>query len=176
MNAKALIIPGIGNSGPDHWQSYWEKANPLFTRVRQRDWDRPVCKEWVDALDRALDMVGSDALLVAHSLGCLVVAHWTEMTRREVRGALLVAPPNTEGPAFPQSAVGFAPVPVAKLPFPSIVVASTDDPYGSIGHARSLAGAWGSRFISIGSAGHINSDSRLGNWDAGFALLGSLIA
>lgn len=174
MNTTALILPGIGNSGPDHWQSHWEKANPAFVRIQQRDWDNPVCEEWVEVLDNTLSRLGPNAILVAHSLSCALVAHWAKNAKSKIRGALLVAPPNPEGPHFPKEAIGFSPLPLISLPFPSIVVASINDPYGNIEFAKSVAAAWGSRFISIGAAGHINSKSGLGEWKEGFLYLKQL--
>jgi len=176
MNATALLLPGIGNSGPEHWQSLWEGTNPSFVRIQQRDWDNPVCNEWSEVLESTLSRLGSDVVIVAHSLACALVAHWTVNTKQIVRGALLVAPPNPDGPSFPKEAVGFSPMPLRSLPFPSIVVASSNDPYGSLEFAKSTATAWGSRFVSIGAAGHINSQSGLGEWNEGFSLFKQLAA
>ena len=176
MNTTALILPGIGNSGPEHWQSLWERANPTFVRIQQRDWDNPVCREWVETLESTVSRLGSKVVLVAHSLACTLVAHWAGSTKQKVHGALLVAPPDPDGPAFPKEAVGFSPMPRRSLPFPSIVVVSTDDPYGSPEFAKSAATAWGSRFVSIGAAGHINSQSGLGEWNEGFSLFRQLAA
>lgn len=176
MNATVLILPGIGNSGPEHWQSLWERDNPSFTRVQQRDWDRPVCRDWMDVLERSLARSAVNVVLVAHSLACVLVAHWAANTSLTIKGALLVAPPNPDGPGFPKEAVGFAPLPLNPLRFPSVVVASSNDPYGSLEFARSAASAWGSRFVNIGPAGHINSESGLGGWKEGFSLLQQLVA
>jgi uncharacterized protein len=172
--ATVLILPGIGNSGPKHWQSLWEMANPSFVRVQQRDWDHPVCDEWLDVLEASVAATGADTVLVAHSLGCMLVDHWAATTRLNIRGALLVAPPDPDGPAFPTDAVGFSALPLKPFAFPSIVVASSNDPYGSPDFARSAAAAWGSSLVDIGPAGHINSDSGLGKWPAGLFLLQQL--
>jgi predicted alpha/beta hydrolase family esterase len=115
-------------------------------------------------------------VLVAHSLGCVTVAHWATDHRHEVAGALLVAPPDVEHDWAAEVVRDFAPIPLAPLPFASIVVASTDDPYADIGRAESWACAWGSRFVSLGPAGHINADSGFGPWPEGLALLDELIA
>jgi len=176
MNTTALILPGIGNSGPAHWQSLWEAANSNFVRVQQRNWDSPVCEEWLEVLEMSVARVGVDAVLVAHSLACILVAHWAARTHSRIKGALLVAPPNPDGPNFPKAAEGFSPLPIEPFAFPSIVVASTNDPYGSLEFAKSCASAWGSRFVSAGAVGHINSNSGLGEWREGFALFQQLAA
>lgn len=176
MNTTALILPGIGNSGPAHWQSLWESANPSFERVHQRDWDNPVCEEWLAALEKSVARIGDDAVLVAHSLACLLVAHWAARTHCKVKGALLVAPPDPDGPDFPRAATGFSPLPGKPFTFPSIVVASSNDPHGSLEFAQSCASAWGSRFVGAGAVGHINSSSGLGAWREGFALFRQLAA
>ncbi len=176
MKTTVLLLPGIGDSGPDHWQSLWEKANPSIVRVRQRDWDRPICEEWLQALDEMVAKIGGNAVLAAHSLGCLLAAHWIVRSRSAVQGALLVAPPNPDGPEFPKEAVGFSPVPKQAFGFPSIVVASADDPYASLEFAKDCAARWGSRFVHAGAVGHINAASGLGQWREGFSLLQSLIA
>jgi predicted alpha/beta hydrolase family esterase len=174
LAAPILLVPGIGDSGHDHWQSRWQAASPNYLRVVQRDWDHPQCTEWAAALEQAVAHAGAGARLVAHSLGCLLVAHWLQTTRLEIAGALLVAVPDPDGAPFPKEAIGFAPVPRERFPCPSIVVASRDDPYGTIEFARGCARAWGSRFVDIGNAGHINAASGLGDWAMGHELLGEL--
>lgn len=176
VNVATLILPGIGNSDHAHWQTLWESANPKFVRVPQRDWNRPVCHEWVNVLEKAVAKTGESPVLVAHSLGCLCVAHWAARTGFHIKGALLVAPPNPEKADFPSAARGFSPVPLRSFGFPSIVVASSNDPYGSLGFARTCASNWGSRFVNIGPAGHINSASGLGEWAEGFILYQELTA
>ena len=176
MKTTALILPGFGNSGPSHWQSLWEAASPAFVRVPQRDWGSPVCAEWVEALEMSVARFGAGTVLVAHSLACLLVAHWTAQTQLKIKGALLVAPPNPDGPNFPKEASGFSPLPSKPFTFPSIVVASSNDSYGSLEHVRACALAWGSRFVSAGMAGHINADSGLGEWPEGLALFRELAA
>jgi len=174
-----LVMPGIGDSGPHHWQTLWEKRDPRFKRVKQRDWDYPDRVEWVSALGRAIADYPGDLILVAHSLACLLVAHWTLTSqprmRGRVRGAFLVAPVDPGGPAFPVTATGFAPVPLSPLPFPSLVVASTNDPYASVAYAAGVAQAWGSRCEIAGAKGHLNSESGLGEWPEGLELLESLV-
>lgn len=175
MADLVLVLPGIGNSGPQHWQTLWEQAHPEeFRRVHQRDWDHPSREAWVAALEDAARRAGPDAVLVAHSLACLVVAHWAAGPHAPVRAALLVAVPDPRGPAFPAEAVGFAEAPTRPFSFPSTVVVSDDDPYGAPEHAERLAAAWGSRVVRVGRCGHVNSASGLGAWPRGLELLEEL--
>jgi predicted alpha/beta hydrolase family esterase len=169
-------VPGIGNSGPRHWQTQWERQHPGWQRVQQRDWDHPVRTEWLQALETAVAGSSAPVVLIAHSLGCLLVAHWGQQPSVPVRAALLVAPPDPQGPAFPSAARGFETVPSDRLPFPSLVVASCDDLFGSVAYARRCAADWGSAFVEAGAIGHINAESDLGKWPAGFALLEQLLA
>jgi predicted alpha/beta hydrolase family esterase len=115
-------------------------------------------------------------VLVAHSLGCCTVAHWAASTKRHARGALLVAPSDVEAASYPRGTVGFAPMPRQRLPFPAIVVASSDDEYVSLERAAAFAQAWGARLVEIGKAGHVNSASGLGAWLDGQRLLEELLA
>jgi len=175
-----LIRPGIGDSGPEHWQSYWEREDPSCRRVVQADWDTPRREDWVATLDAAMAIETTPVVFVAHSSSCALVAHWAGGATRDdlsrVRGALLVAPSDPDGPNYPPGPTGFGPVPLERLPFPSIVVASTNDAYVSLERARSYADAWGSTFVNVGPAGHINSATGLGAWPAGYALLNQLRA
>lgn len=175
MNTNVLVVPGIGGSGAQHWQTRWELLQPSFTRVVQQDWVTPLCADWVRVLENAVAASGPNTVLVAHSLGCLLVAHWAAQTARTIHGALLVAAPDPDGPCFPAGARGFAPVPLQRLPFESIVVASSNDPFGSVAFLSHCADQWGSRFINIGEAGHINAESGLGVWTEGFEILKQLL-
>ena len=170
------MLPGYDNSGPDHWQSLWERAHPEYRRVQQRSWTEPVCDEWVAALDAAIVAAPPPVVLVGHSLGSLAVAHHAARHARPVHGALLVAPPNADDPAFSPIIKGFRPIPRARLPFPSVVVASTDDWYMMPEDAETLARAWGSRFVLLDKAGHLNADAGFGPWPEGERLLAELIA
>lgn len=176
MTTRALMVPGLWSSGPEHWQTHWEAADPSFRRVEQFDWDAPERREWVQRLDDAVRETGRGVVLAAHSLGCATVVHWAGLTGRTVRGALLVAPADVDGPGFPLEARGFAPMPLRPLPFPSILVASEDDSYLSMERARIMAEAWGSRLVEVGARGHLNSASGLGAWPEGRALLDELLA
>ena len=170
-----LTIPGLWNSGPEHWQSRWEQLAPAtFHRVNQRDWETPHLEDWVEALDRAVAAAGPEVLLAAHSLACALVCHWARRTATPARGALLVAPSDVEAPSYPAGPTGFAPMPLDRLRLPSIAVAGDEDPYVSLLRARRFAAAWGSRLVEVRGLGHLNSDSRLSTWPLGLSLLREL--
>lgn len=175
MTPSVLLLPGLYDSGPEHWQSYWERADPRMLRVRQRDWVTPRREEWVTTLDAAVTRYGPDVVLVGHSTACALVAFWARDTGKRVRGALLVAPSDTEAPSYPAGPTGWAPMPLAPIPFPTIVVYSSDDPYVSTPRAAQFARAWGSQVMIAHEAGHLNSDSGLGDWPLGRLLLGQLL-
>lgn len=142
--------------------------------MQQRDWDHPVCTEWVATLEQAIQQQTQPVILIAHSMGCLTVAHWAAQTKLQIHGALLVSVPDPQGSNFPKDAQGYDQTPIQPLPFKSIVVCSTDDPYGSEATMKNCADAWGSEFVVIGNYGHINANSGLGDWDQGQALLANL--
>lgn len=173
-----LILPGLGNSGPDHWQSHWELLDPTCERVLQDEWDAPLCANWVTRLDEAVAGASAEVVLAAHSSSCALVAHWAASARHEklarIRGALLVAPSDPDGPNYPAGPVGFSPMPMKPLPFATIVVASADDRYVTLPRAREYAQAWGSRLVVLENAGHINASSGLGMWPEGYELLNTL--
>jgi uncharacterized protein len=174
MSTPVLIVPGWGDSGPEHWQTLWERADPSFRRVRQRDWDYPIRAEWVDVLEREIRAAEGPVVLAAHSLGCIAVAHCARGGALPIHAALLVAPPDVEHPDFPPVIEGFTPIPRERLAFPSVVVASRNDPYGDFERSRGLAEAWGSSFVDAGASGHINTDAGFGPWPLGETLLAEL--
>ncbi len=171
FNSTILTLPGLGNSGPQHWQSVWEREHN-FLRVEQKDWETPVCADWIETLDQTIKQFDpGKVILVAHSLACTTVAYWAQKYNTLIKGALLVAPSDTEADTYPPGTTGFMPVPLIKLPFPSIVVASSNDYYVTTNRAKLFADSWGSEFVNIGDAGHINVASGFGDWDAGLELL-----
>lgn len=172
MKCDVLILPGLWNSGPGHWQSLWHERNPHWRRGAHRDWTSPARDEWVAEVDAAIAACEGAPILVAHSLGCMAVAHWAACgSPLKVAGAFLVAPSDVERPSFPAAAGNWAPVPGGRLPFPSLVVGSANDPFSSIERTRAMAAAWGSRLVEIGEAGHLNTDSGHGEWPEGMRLL-----
>ncbi|MEC5405386.1 alpha/beta hydrolase [Paraburkholderia sp. MPAMCS5] len=177
--ANVLILPGYQNSGAGHWQTRWEALDPACTRVRMPDWNRPARDAWCRTLDAAVAAARGPIVFAAHSLGCLTTAFWATQYASaaqlaKIAGALLVAVPDPAEPHFPLDASGFAPVTLECLPFASMVVASTDDPYGGVPFSQACASAWGSRWIGVGPRGHINADSGLGDWDEARGWLAAL--
>lgn len=175
VDCPVLILPGFRNSGPQHWQTRWERHHPTWQRVVQRDWESPVCDEWTAVLDAEIVKFSRPPLLVAHSLGCLLAVHWAARSTVPVRAAFLVAVPDPHGENFPSSASGFAPVPTVRLRMPSLVVVSKNDPYSSVDFVRRCVSDWGSDLAMIGEAGHINAESGLGDWQDGLLLLQRLL-
>lgn len=163
-----LIVPGYTNSGPDHWQTRWEAKLSTARRVEQAEWSKPVREDWVGALVKAVNEAEKPVVIVAHSLGVATVVQAVPKFEKPVIGAFLVAPPDVANPAIrPKHLMTFGPYPRDPLPFPSIVVASRNDPFSSFEAMEDIAGAWGSLFIDAGEAGHINSEAGYGPWPEG---------
>jgi predicted alpha/beta hydrolase family esterase len=172
---RYLIVPGWAGSGPAHWQSHWARELATVSRVEMLDWFNPKRGDWVSTLDQAIRSAPEAPVLVAHSLGCIAVAHWAQLATGRVRGAFLVAPPDLDRKGRPAHLREFAPVPRAALRFPSRVVASDNDPYGALPKVIELAFAWGSEVTVLEAAGHINVDAGYGAWPDGRALLEALV-
>lgn len=180
-----LIVPGWSSSGADHWQSRWERSLKTARRVEQDDWFNPVRDAWVARLAAAIAVAERPPVLVAHSLGCAAVAHAAlKLPPGLIAGAFLVAPadvdqadawPETAGYTFDNTQGGFAPLPSARMPFPSTLIASSTDPYCSPERARHLAGAWGSTLVEAGDVGHINTASGHGPWPEGLLRFGAFL-
>ena len=175
MIHRFLIVPGYQNSGPRHWQTVLERKLHNARRVQMPDWDHPDRDAWVAALDEAIRQSDTPPVLIAHSCGVGAVVHWAAKHSRSVHAAMLVAPADPDSPAYPSEAMSFAPLPKAMLPFRSVLVASSNDPYLRIATAHALARAWGSQFVDAGDAGHINTDAGYGPWPAGERTLNELL-
>lgn len=173
-----LMLPGRGNSGPSHWQTRWEQRRGDCVRIEQREWHAPRREDWVATLVRTVgDLAPAPVILVAHSMACSLVAHWAAAGEiGTVAGALLVSTSDVDSPDWPAGPIGFSPMPLARMPFPTIVVASTDDPRVSVARSLVFARAWGAEHHVIGARGHINADSGLGDWPEGEVWLERLIA
>lgn len=169
-----IILPGIGGSGEAHWQTIWQRADTRSLRFQPTSWDHPERSDWVRALDHAIEQRDEPTILVAHSLACLLVAHWASRSvlTRQVAGAFLVAVPDPDGPEFPHAeASTFSDAPTAPLPFPTLIVASSNDPYASFEYAEGRAHDWKAGIVEVGALGHINGASGLGSWPEGRRLL-----
>lgn len=169
---RVLLLPGWLDSGPDHWQSRWEALHG-DQRVVQSDWLWPKRGDWMARLEEVLLEDEVPALLVAHSLGNQLVAAWAAHSRHtaRIKGALLVAPPDTEREDMPPNLVPWRPIVRQRLPFPAIAVTSSDDPYCAVERGAAMVRDWGAERVDIGPRGHINGESGLGDWPEGRALL-----
>ena len=175
--ANVLILPGWQNSGSAHWQSRWEAVHG-YVRVQQHDWERPLRGDWQIQLEEAVLRCDEPAVLVAHSLGCILAAAWASYSRNahRVKAALLVAPGDAEREELRGPLHSWTPVARAKLPFKAaLLVGSRNDPFCSFDRAQGLAESWGARFIDYGARGHINAESGLGDWPEGHAWLQELM-
>jgi predicted alpha/beta hydrolase family esterase len=171
-----LMVPGLGGSCHDHWQSHWERNYPTAARVEQANWDRPDLATWIDRLTAAVERTPG-AVLVGHSLGCVLIAH---LARRRpqlpIGGALLVAPADVDlSERLPACVNDFTPTPLVQLPYPAMTVASGNDPYMNMSRARWLADIWGTQFADVGRCGHINVEAGYGPWRSGERLLAGLV-
>ncbi|MBE7367587.1 RBBP9/YdeN family alpha/beta hydrolase [Ramlibacter pallidus] len=173
---NVLLLPGWENSGPRHWQSLWE-ARFGYRRVEQHDWMKPLRGDWVARLEDVVLTCEEPAVLVAHSLGCMLVAAWAAHSKNthRVKAALLVAPGDVEKPELREQIPSWSPVVLDALPFPAVLVASRNDPYCDFGRARMFASAWNAQFIDHGDSGHINADAGLASWPEGHVLLQDLM-
>jgi predicted alpha/beta hydrolase family esterase len=175
--ANILVLPGWQNSDPGHWQSLWETTHG-YQRVEQHDWMQPLRGDWIARLEEVILDCDQPVVLVAHSLGCILTAAWAAHSRNthRVKAALLVAPPDVDREEVRQLLTSWAPVPMKPLPFPSVLLASSRDPYCRPDRAREFAAAWGSDFTDVGPLGHLNADSGLGDWPEAHARLEGLMA
>lgn len=178
--ADIIIVPGYKNSGPDHWQSRWQEKMKTARRVRQDDWHKPVVDEWTASLLTAIDEGDGPTVLVAHSLGVQVVAQavgqMNDSHRAKVKGAFLVSPPDVENPQLrPKHLMTFGPYPRDPFPFPSVVVASQNDPFCSFEIAGDMANAWGSLLIDARESGHIDDKSGQGPWPDGLMVFANFM-
>ena len=178
---NVLTLAGWQGSGSGHWQSRWEQLHG-YVRVEQHDWLRPLRGDWIARLEDILLSLDvkrhGRAVLVAHSLGCLNVAAWAAHSRNThlVKAALLVAPPDVEREELRPLLPSWSPIPLNKLPFKSVLMASSNDPYCRLERAWQFAAAWGAEPVDAGPRGHLNADSVLGDWPEGHEQLAQLTA
>jgi len=167
-----VIVPGWRDSGPGHWQSLWADAIEGAVRVQQDNWISPTRSAWVNRIAETVLAQNAPVVIVAHSLGAIATTHLPIEATKRIQGALLVAPADPERRA---PLVDFSPVPYQALPYRSVLVASSNDPYCPVRTAGAYARAWGSEFVRLQNAGHINIESGFGEWPLGLALLQSLV-
>jgi predicted alpha/beta hydrolase family esterase len=158
---NVILVPGLHDSGPGHWQTRWQRAHPEFRRVRQDDWSNPDLAGWSARLDQVRAADPRPALVVAHSFGCLAAVHSIAGNPRNVAGAFLAAPADPE--KFGVTAM----LPRAPLACPTVLIGSRDDPWMRADHAALWARRWGSEFVDAGAVGHINAESDLDDWPLG---------
>ncbi len=171
-DADILFVPGLGGSGPDHWQTRWAGRLSTARLVEQADWLAPRRAEWVETLALAVADCERPVVLVGHSLGSVAIAHAaSRFAPGKVKGAMLVAPPDDATMRaladFAGVAEEFALPALEKLPFTSMLAASRNDPLSPISASEALAREWGARFVDAGDSGHINAESGHGPWPEG---------
>lgn len=174
-----LIVPGLHDSGPTHWQSHWHRMLRNARRAELGNWSDPDPDIWAEQLAKAVHHANAPVIIVAHSLGCHAFTRWASRSESadlsQISGALLVAPPDCGSDAANPILRRFAPVPQLSLPFPAILTASRNDPFATLVQSQRLARAWGCQFVDSGALGHINASSGIGHWPAGLAMLGRIV-
>lgn len=176
---QVLIIPGLGGSGPDHWQTRWEDERLDCQRIEQADWQNPDPLGWICTIDAAIKRVDGATIIVAHSLGCLAVSAWAALSNIEPArpiAAMLVAPCDPCQMGSHRAITRFGQVSQQRLPIASVLIASANDPYATLARSGVFASLWGSQLIEAGELGHINAQSNLGAWAWGQNILETLIA
>jgi|SRR6185369_17982132 len=173
---RILTLPGWQGSGPGHWQARWERLHG-DRRVEQSDWMLPRRGDWMARLEEVLLHEPQPTVLVAHSLGCHLVAAWAAHSQHAhlVQAALLVAPPDVRRDDLPPQLYSWRAESTAPLPFRAMVIASTDDPYASLERTEHMARDWGASLVVAGASGHLNGESGLGDWPEGRAWLNALL-
>ncbi|UEP33269.1 alpha/beta hydrolase [Burkholderia ambifaria] len=178
-----LIVPGLRDHVEDHWQTHLQRRLPNARAVAPLEADKLSRAARVAALDAALAAIDGPVILVAHSAGVMIVAHWARQATRAIDGALLAAPADLDTPmpaGYPTpdalDAHGWTPVPTQRLPFPSIVAASRNDPLARFERAEAFAAGWGSKLVDLGEVGHLNPASGYGEWHDAERLIGEVAA
>ncbi len=168
-NYDLVLVPGFKNSPAEHWQTLWEQKTPLFSRISMSRWDVRDIHYWIDAINRQLSVCEKPVILIGHSLGALAAACVLAETPPEVAGAMFVAP--AEPMRFEAEDI----IPHHRLDRPTVLVASHDDQLISLGRTKQLAATWGSAWVDLGNAGHINAESGFGRWPYGLTILADLV-
>jgi hypothetical protein len=177
IKTHLLIVPGLGGSRINHWQHLWSEKYPHSIMIEQEDWEKPIREKWLTKLNESIQELQHPTILVGHSLGAILITLWANQYQNpNIMGALLVAPADVDSHTHtPEILWHFAPIPLQKLAFPSLVITSANDPYISPERSEFLSKKWGSQYATIGNKGHINSESNLGFWQEGQDYLESFI-
>lgn len=176
-----LFVPGLRDHVAEHWQTLLAAQLPNAYCVPPLEVDGLSCSARVEAIQRVVKTIEGPLILIAHSAGVIMLAHWAQKYSRPIKGALLAAPADVESP-FPAGyptqstlqAHGWLPIPRQPLPFPSLLAASTNDPLASLERLEQLANDWQSRLVNLGAVGHLNPASGFGEWPQAHALLAEL--
>lgn len=177
FDVDILLVPGLENSGPDHWQSRWERRLATVRRIQQDSWTVPVKAAWVSRIVADVGAAGKPVVLVAHSLGVIAAVHAAPLLAAgKVVGGFLVAPPSESAmERLTEIDPAFRPYPRDPLPFPSLLVASRDDDWCPFGDAGDMALAWGAQLVDAGNSGHLNAESGHGPWPEGALRFGAFL-
>lgn len=176
-DAEVLFVPGYKGAGPDHWQSRWESKLSAARMVAMGDWHKPVFEDWKANLIAEVEKCEKPILLIGHSIGSQVIVRAATEFSKPIAGAMLVAPPDVENPDIrPKHLLTFGPASRDPLPFPSMTIASRNDPFCSIEKAEDMAASWGSLFMDAGECGHINHESGQGPWPEGLMVFSKFIS
>ena len=170
MSDSTLIVPGMHNSGPEHWQSHWHRRFPHWQRITEQRWSEPDLASWSAKVAEYLAQASGKVHIVAHSFGTLASIAAARQYAHKVASLLIVAPADPANFQIPDEQLG------GTLPFPALLVASRNDPWMSLERAQHWSQQWQVPLFDAGEAGHINADSGHGAWPEGLALLEQLQA
>jgi uncharacterized protein len=177
-----LMVPGLRDHVAEHWQTILQHKLPKAASVPPLEHDKLSCAARVAALDKALAEIEGPVILVAHSAGVMITVQWARQHKRAIHGALLAAPADLDTPlpsgyptmdALAQN--GWHPIPRERLPFPSIVAASRNDPLARFERTSAMAADWGSRLVDLGQVGHLNPAAGFGVWTMAETLIHELV-
>jgi len=181
-NTTVLIVPGLRDHVAEHWQTLLVPRLTKVKTVTPLEHDKLSLVARINAIQEAIEEIDGPIIVVAHSAGTLMMAHWAEWHTANIRGVLLVCPPDIETPMpapypalEPLKERGWLPVPRQPLPFRSIVCTSNNDPLTTLDKVIALANDWGSEIVHLGNVGHLNPASGYGNWPQGDVLIQQLI-
>jgi predicted alpha/beta hydrolase family esterase len=185
MSPTVLIVPGLRDHVEAHWQTLLAAQLPKVHSVLPMGREDLSCAKRVQAIEAAMTAIEGPVVLVAHSGGCVTVAHWAHTSKHahRVLGALLATPPDFDQPmpeGYPTLAAlqagGWLPVPRKPLPFRSLVATSDNDPLATRERVQDLAKGWGSETVDLGAVGHLNPASGYGQWPMAGVLTRQLMA